>query len=517
MLGRTLRVLAVVGGITLFGAVACRGSAAALTPTPVASSASATPLPSTPSAVAVSTPNAASTSATPGAPVSSSTPTSMPPSTGNATVSPSAGAGTDRFQLTSQDRGQTFTYPLTSRFGIVLDGQKYPRADLQVSCDQNMVLGPISNLPSVSPPDYAVRYEGVNPGTCTISDRDFSVTIVITAPPPLASTPVAATPTPSSAETPPGTEIGGTPPYLDDRSSGPDVVRSYYNAIDRHEYDRAYSYWEPSAASRSLPPYAQFKAGYADTDSVQLGIGNVWGQGAAGNIYESVAVTLTSQLKNGGTAVYVGCYNLHLGQPSIQDQPPFDPWAIQSATIQPLAAGADPSAQLASVCDQNGAAPGTLVPTPESFPTGDISKDRYLDDRSTPEEVLRSLFNAIDRHEYDRAYSYWDLRAPNTGLPSYDQFKAGYANTASVDLTLGKTTAGVAAGNLYFRVPVTLVAQTTAGQSQTFVGCYTLHLSQPAIQDLPPYQPMAIQSANVKQLTNGSDAAAQMAIACPRS
>ncbi len=31
----------------------------------------------------------------------------------------------------------------------------------------------------------------------------------------------------------------------------------------------------------------------------------------------------------------------------------------------------------------------------------------YLDDRSTPIQVLKSYYNAINRQEYVRAYSYW--------------------------------------------------------------------------------------------------------------
>jgi hypothetical protein len=460
---------------------------------------------------------------TPGAPSTPSAPTpsvASAPTATPTTVAPvptpaeSPTPITDHFELTAADSGRTFAYPLTSRFGIVLDGQTYPRADLQVTCDHAQVLGPISNIPSVSLPDYAVRYEGVNPGTCSITDRAFSVTILITSPTPTEVTPTSVTPSPAPTQTAPGSGIGGAPPYLDDRNDGADVIRSYYNAIDRREYDRAYSYWEPGAAASHLPPYAQFKAGYADTQSVRLDIGPVWAQGAAGSAYQSIAVALTAKLTNGTSRNYAGCYVLRLGNPHIQDNPPYHPWAIQSATIQNAASAADATGRLSSICNQNGSPPGILAsPTPTPNPT-DISPDRYLDDRSTPEEVLRSLFNAINSREYDRAYSYWDLQAPNTGLPSYAQFKAGYANTASVDLTIGQVAGGVAAGNLYFQVPTTLVAHTTEGQTQTFVGCYTLHLGQPAVQDLPPFQPMAIQSANVRPVPNDANASVLMAQAC---
>ena len=51
----------------------------------------------------------------------------------------------------------------------------------------------------------------------------------------------------------------------DNPNSPVDLLASYYNAIDRQEYQRAYGYWE-------MPPssYDQFAQGYADTASVEL-------------------------------------------------------------------------------------------------------------------------------------------------------------------------------------------------------------------------------------------------------
>src|SRR2546422_467297 len=36
--------------------------------------------------------------------------------------------------------------------------------------------------------------------------------------------------------------------YVDNRSAGEQVVQSYYNAVNRKEYSRAYGYWETGAA-----------------------------------------------------------------------------------------------------------------------------------------------------------------------------------------------------------------------------------------------------------------------------
>ena len=113
--------------------------------------------------------------------------------------------------------------------------------------------------------------------------------------------------------------------------------------------------------------------------------------------------------------------------------------------------------------------------------------------------MLRSLFNAVNRHEYVRASSYWETNAQ--GLAPYDQFEAGYANTGSVQLTTGTVLSDAGAGQRYYQVPVTLVALTTDNVMQTFVGCYTLHISVPELQGTPPFHPLGIMSASRKAAT----------------
>lgn len=342
----------------------------------------------------------------------------------------------------------------------------------------------------------------------TVAQATPTITVRATAtstPRPTATSTRAATPTRAS-----GTSIGGSPAYLDDRSDPGAVVLSYYNSISRKEYDRAYSYWEIGAAG--LQSYASFKQGFADTQSVHVTLGQILGDRGAGQIYGFVPSMLTATKVDNSIQVYVGCFSLHLASPQIQDQPPFDPWSISSANVEQPPAGANLADRLANACANQGQAEPTPAATPRP---DDISASRYLDDRSTPEQVLRSLFNAVNRKEYDRAYSYWTPGTPSSILPPYTQFKAGYATTASVTLKLGKTTTGAAAGSMYFSVPATLVSKSTSGQTKTYVGCYVLHLSQPAVQDLPPFDPMSIQSATVRQVANNANTASLMATVCP--
>ncbi len=121
----------------------------------------------------------------------------------------------------------------------------------------------------------------------------------------------------------------------------------------------------------------------------------------------------------------------------------------------------------------------------------------YLDDRSTPEAVIRSYYNAVNNREYARAYSYWEPAAAQRELPPFDEFASGFAETVFVEVTLGGVSSDVGAGQIYFMVPVSVVASLTDGTMQMFAGCYTLHLARPQLQAVPPFRPMAIQHANL--------------------
>jgi hypothetical protein len=293
-------------------------------------------------------------------------------------------------------------------------------------------------------------------------------------------------------------------------------MTSYVNALNRHEYVRAYSYWQPAAAARTLPPYPQFAAGYDKTASVKLTIGQIRGDVGAGQLYYIVPLVMIAQTTSGTTQTFSACYSLHLARPEIQAVEPFLPLAIEAATVRQVANGSDMSGLLLSACQGTQAGIGSpLPPTPVPNPA-DISAARYVDNRSSAVEVLRSLFNAINRKEYARAYWYWETPGAQAQIGTLDQFQQGYAQTAAVQLATGAVTTGAAAGNLYFSVPTTLVATTTAGATQTFVGCYVLHLGQPATQGVPPFQPIAIQSGKLQQVANTANTAQLMAQACPK-
>lgn len=120
----------------------------------------------------------------------------------------------------------------------------------------------------------------------------------------------------------------GQAAYLDDRSDGAALIRSLYNAINRQEYARAYSYF-----SKPFNDYQSFVQGYAKTVSVQVITGTVMPEGAAGSIYAPVPVAIKSTEKGGKEHIFAGCYITRIVNAAIQE-PPFSPLHIESAELE---------------------------------------------------------------------------------------------------------------------------------------------------------------------------------------
>lgn len=126
----------------------------------------------------------------------------------------------------------------------------------------------------------------------------------------------------------PGANAQDQTAYLDDRSDGAALIRSLYNAINRQEYARAYSYF-----AKPFDDYPSFVKGYANTVSVQVIIGTVTPEGAAGSIYAPVPVAIKSTEKGGKEHVFAGCYITRIVSSAIQE-PPFAPLHIESAELE---------------------------------------------------------------------------------------------------------------------------------------------------------------------------------------
>lgn len=123
------------------------------------------------------------------------------------------------------------------------------------------------------------------------------------------------------------------------------------------------------------------------------------------------------------------------------------------------------------------------------------AEDDYMDDRSTPEQLVRSLYNAINRHEYLRAWSYF---SEDSGRPDFETFEKGYETTGGVRLKLGETTSDGAAGSIYTSVPTVIEATGTDGAVRVFTGCYVTRFVQPANQATPPFVPLQIDKSTLR-------------------
>ncbi len=120
--------------------------------------------------------------------------------------------------------------------------------------------------------------------------------------------------------------------------------------------------------------------------------------------------------------------------------------------------------------------------------------DTYLDDRSTPESLIRSLYSAINMHQYGRAYGYF-ADAP---AKDYETYAKGFATTAHVDVLLGQAGGDGAAGSIFFNMPIAIRATAADGKISYFAGCYTVRAIN-ADQD-PPYTPLQIQAHSLKPI-----------------
>jgi len=91
--------------------------------------------------------------------------------------------------------------------------------------------------------------------------------------------------------------------------------------------------------------------------------------------------------------------------------------------------------------------------------------------------VIRDYYDAIDHGDYERAYRCWGNGGKASGQ-TFEEFRAGFANTASVAVEIG-TPGRIegAAGSRYIEIPVRITAHTRDGKEQRFDGSYALRRS----------------------------------------
>jgi hypothetical protein len=274
------------------------------------------------------------------------------------------------------------------------------------------------------------------------------------------------TPTPSPTAEPPTVAPTPTlsptsPPsvqWYEDRTDPIRLLASFYNGINRKEYQRAYGYWA------SPPnPYEQFVQGYAETASVLVAVHPPALHGVAtGNAYASIPVLLSATHSDGSQHNFVGCYVARRPNVGIEGAPAGEEWSLYEATITATSGNVTDATLLTQAC-------ASLPYNRPNEPT--------CDDRGGPVLLLASHYDAVNRQEYRRAYGYW-ASPPN----SYEDFAQGYADTKSVFLVVSPPTRlEGAAGSIYASIPALLIATHTDGSQHNFVGCYVVRMTSPGV------------------------------------
>jgi hypothetical protein len=82
-----------------------------------------------------------------------------------------------QFSLTANDSGKTFTYAAGAHFSVFLSEANYKKDALR--CSPAGVVGNSTSLGVPPKGMWVRRFEAVSPGSCTLTDKDFEVTIVV--------------------------------------------------------------------------------------------------------------------------------------------------------------------------------------------------------------------------------------------------------------------------------------------------------------------------------------------------
>ncbi|NWJ46669.1 MAG: hypothetical protein HXX08_12380 [Chloroflexi bacterium] len=293
--------------------------------------------------------------------------------------------------------------------------------------------------------------------------------------------------------------------FIEDRSTPVQLVRSYYNAISRQEYARAFSYW--GSGGGQVPGSPASSAALANTyknlNTLQLSIGAYWSGAAAGSTYYSVPLVLSGSFASNVNTTTATCFQIQQPRAINFGAPPFNSMAFITIKSQQVAADANSESIAEGLCQSTG---NPRIPPSIPAAKPPIESDNFVDDRSTSDNVLRSYFNSINRKEYVRAYSYWESGSQESGvLQPYTQFEQGYKNTVSDQLSVGNITSNGAAGSIYYSVPVVVVSRLIGDRFQTFVGCYTIRQSNHSFYGEGPFVPLVIYKANLQEVPANTD------------
>lgn len=115
----------------------------------------------------------------------------------------------------------------------------------------------------------------------------------------------------------------------------------------------------------------------------------------------------------------------------------------------------------------------------------------------TPQQVVRSLYDAVNDQRYEYAYRMWDQDGKASGK-TLQEFEQSYEHTAETAVNVtGEITIEGAAGSLYATVPVRIETELKSGEQQAFTGHYVLRRRNINPDSLP--NPWQIYDADLKK------------------
>ncbi len=292
-----------------------------------------------------------------------------------------------------------------------------------------------------------------------------------TAAPPPSSTPqplTVAPPSPAATAAP--TIATATPTAAAVSPAGEGAVQAlldYWGAITRHDFATAYSMWAGDGAA-SGQGYEQFARGLQHTgDQARLLIGTLWQPGGAAGAVTAPATLALVIYDPGGSGRlqrYQGNYTL---------APQDGAWRITAAD---------------------------LVEVPDTEPPVDVRE---------PVALLQAYFDAINRRQYARAYTYFAQSGRASGQ-TYAEFVHSMATIDLVEFQYGRPYIHAGGAQGFSDYPVLVVAVQRDGTVNTYCGSYSIvHWNMPPYDQfgcliagatLSPVAPVRLGSAAAERL-----------------
>jgi hypothetical protein len=117
------------------------------------------------------------------------------------------------------------------------------------------------------------------------------------------------------------------------------------------------------------------------------------------------------------------------------------------------------------------------IASPTISPAPDLTTKQTSGDHEIA-DIIRQYYEAINRHEYRRAFELWSGKG-EASKQTFDDFRNGFAETAQANVLIDEKHIEIegAAGSQYATVPVTISARMSGGHEQIYRGKYVLRRS----------------------------------------